>query len=163
MIQSEKGTMWIKNLVQLEKTISTNTTPSNPNKDIKPSQKILEEHTFEFIQQLRTAFTASSAVFNYMKDFVGSLKIYGVANTKADFMVFRNGHKIIFSTKKPGVILVHLRLNNNLKSSSKDPIDFIQSEWGAFNELQWYHKGQIINIDYLIRYYMSIFVKYSIK
>ena len=33
-------------------------------------------------------------------------EIYGIANTHADFMLFRNGFKLIFSLKEPGAVSV---------------------------------------------------------
>ena len=166
MVQSEnKETGWIKDLVRLEQNIETTGQISLP--ETKPSQEQLTEHTIEFMRQLRTAFTAHSAVFNHMKGFLGSLRIYGIADTQADFMLFRHGHKLVFSIREPGFISVRMKFNdqvlNNNKSSTEDPADFIKGEWGPFNELQWTYNDQKINIDYLIRYYMTVFVKTSVK
>ncbi len=165
MIQSEnKETQWIKELVRLEQDMETTGQISLP--ETGPSQEQLAEHTFEFMKQLRTAFTANSAVFNHIKGFLGSLRIYGIANTQADFMLFRNGHKLIFSVREPGLISVRMKFNDQLLSKKKpteEPADFIKGEWGPFNELQWTYNNQKINIDYLIRYYMTVFVKVSVK
>ena len=136
-----------------------------------PSKEELTEHTLEFMRQLRTAFTANSAVFNHLKGFLGSLRIYGIANTQADFMLFRHGHKLIFSVREPGIISVRMKFNDRIlgtggtgkDATAEEPADFIKSAWGPFNELQWTYNNQKINIDYLIRYYMTIFVKSSVK
>lgn len=167
MLQSEnKETNWIKDLVRLEQDMEASGLISLP--ESSPSPEQLSEHTIEFMQQLRTAFTANSAVFNHMKGFLGSLKIYGIANTQADFMLFRHGHKLIFSIKEPGLISVRMKfndqlLNNNKTIPTEEPADFIKGEWGPFNELKWTYNDHIINIDYLIRYYMTVFVKNSVK
>lgn len=161
MTQPENNINWIKNLVQQETTDKTSI------QDIKPTAKHLNEHTLEFMKQLRTAFTESSSVFNHIKGFLGSLRVYGIADTQADFMIFRHGHKLIFSVSKPGLICIRMKFNNQLFNNQspddKGNADFIKGDWGAFNELQWTHNDKQINIDYLIRYYMSIFVKNSIK
>lgn len=166
MISSEsKGTNWIKDLVRLEQDMEAKGQISLP--ETNPTQEQLLEHTLEFMRQLRTAFTAHSAVFNHMKGFLGSLRIYGIANTKADFMLFRHGHKLIFSVKDPGLISVCMKFNNQLlntkNTNSEEPADFIKGEWGPFNELKWTYNDKTINIDYLIRYYMTVFVKNSVK
>lgn len=166
MIPSEnKDTNWIKDLVRLEQDMEAKGQISLP--ETSPTQEQLLEHTLEFMRQLRTAFTAHSAVFNHMKGFLGSLRIYGIANTKADFMLFRHGHKLIFSVKDPGFISVCMKFNNQLlntkNTNPEEPLDFIKGEWGPFNELRWTYNDNIINIDYLIRYYMTIFVKNSVK
>ena len=166
MIQSENDTNWIKDLVRLEQNMEAAGQISVP--ETSPSHEKLAEHTLEFMRQLRTAFTANSAVFNHMKGFLGSLRIYGIADTQADFMLFRHGHKLIFSMREPGLISVRMKfndqlLNNNKKTPTEDPADFIKGEWGPFNELKWTYNDQKINIDYLIRYYMSVFIKNSVK
>ena len=167
MIPSEnKDTIWIKDLVRLEQDMEATGQISLP--EISPSREQLIEHTIEFMQQLRTAFTAHSAVFNQIKGFLGSLRIYGIANTQADFMLFRHGHKLIFSIREPGLISVRMKFNDQLLSNNKnttkaEPADFIKGEWSPFNELKWTYNDKKINIDYLIRYYMTIFVKNSVK
>ena len=168
MIASEhnKSAKWIKDLVRLEQDMEAKGQISLPESD--PSREQLAEHTFEFMRHLRTAFTANSAVFNHIKGFLGSLKIYGIAETKADFMLFRNGHKLIFSIRDPGLISVRMKFSDQLqllnkKKSMEEPADFIKGEWGPFNELQWTYNNKKINIDYLIRYYMTVFVKTSVR
>ena len=167
MIPSEnKETTWIKDLARLEQDMEATGQISLP--PVSPSKEQLSEHTFEFMKELRTAFTSHSAVFNHLKGFLGSLRIYGIANTQADFMLFRHGHKLIFSVKEPGLISVRMKFNSQLLSHNKntpaeEPADFIKGEWGPFNELKWHYNNQTINIDYLIRYYMTVFVKNSVK
>ncbi len=167
MIPSEnKETTWIKDLVRLEQDMEATGQISLP--EARPSKEQLSEHTFEFMQELRTAFTSHSAVFNHLKGFLGSLRIYGIANTQADFMLFRHGHKLIFAVKEPGLISVRMKFNSQLLGQNKntpaeEPADFIKGEWGPFNELKWIYNNQTINIDYLIRYYMTVFVKNSVK
>ena len=78
------------------------------------------------------------------------------------------GHKLIFSIREPGLISVRMKfndqlLNSNTNSTTEEPADFIKGEWGPFNELKWTYNDQTINIDYLIRYYMTVFVKNSVK
>lgn len=165
--ENNKETTWIKDLVRLEQDMEAKGQIALP--ESSPSMEQLAEHTIEFMRQLRTAFTANAAVFNHMKGFLGSLKIYGIADTQADFMLFRHGHKLIFSIKEPGLIFVRMKFNdqllNNKNSTSpaEEPADFIKGEWGPFNELKWTYNDQKINIDYLIRYYMTTFVKNSVK
>lgn len=161
-----KEAHWIKDLVRLEQDMEAKGQISLP--ESHPSVEQLTEHTIEFMRQLRTAFTAHSAVFNHMKGFLGSLKIYGIADTQSDFMLFRHGHKLIFSIREPGLISVRMKFNDQLLNNSKntpteEPADFIKGEWGPFNELKWTYNDQKINIDYLIRYYMTVFVKNSVK
>ncbi len=162
-----KDTNWIKDLVRMEQDIEVSGQVSLP--ETAPTTEQLTEHTHEFMKQLRAAFTAHCSVFNHIKGFLGSLRIYGIAHTQSDFMLFRHGHKLLFSIKDPGLISIRMNFNTSLLKNtesttpSSQPADFIKGEWGPFNELKWTYNNHPINIDYLIRYYMSLFVKNSIK
>ena len=161
---------WIKDLASQELNIEASHY-SAFSTDINPSQNELAEHSLEFLKQLKTAFTAHFAVFNHIKSFSSSVKIYGIADTKADFMLFRKGHKLIFSLKEPGLITVRMKFNDHKlipgtlagESAVEEPADLIKGEWGAFNELKWTYNNQAINIDYLLKYYMTYFVKNSAR
>jgi hypothetical protein len=43
------------------------------------------------------------------------------------------------------------------------PSDLLRASWGAFGQLKWTYNDHPINIDYLVRYYMSRFVKDSAR
>ena len=43
------------------------------------------------------------------------------------------------------------------------PSDYLKGTWGAFGELKWTHQEKDIRVDYLIRYYMTHFVKQSLR
>ena len=174
--ESNHKAEWIKELVRQEQNIEREGKVSLP--ATTPSREDLLQHTTEFMHQLRSAFTEQCAVFNHLKGFVGSVRIYGIDKTQADFMLFRHGHKMIFSVRDPGLISIRIVFNTHVLGrnlSSPDPdkkeeqprqeeaADFIKGYWGAFNELKWTYNDQGINIDYLIRYYFSLFVKNSMK
>ena len=41
--------------------------------------------------------------------------------------------------------------------------DVLKADWGAFGQLNWTYNDRPIQLDYLIRYYMSRFVRDSAK
>ena len=99
---------WIKELVlaeqQMEDTGTINLSAVSPDAH-------LEEQTLEFIRDIKAGFVEATAAFNQLKcSVVGTLKIYGISNTKADFMLFRNGYKLIFSIKRAGEVEVYSSL-----------------------------------------------------
>ncbi|MCB0412043.1 MAG: hypothetical protein KDD22_05920 [Bdellovibrionales bacterium] len=127
----------------------------------------LEEETIDFMNSLKTGFVEAASAFNQLRgSTTGSIKIYGISKTKADFMLFRNGHKLIFSIREPGTIKVDnnpvptgLMLNANQQSES----ELLQAFWGAFGELRWTYQQQPINLDYLVRFYTTRFARESAK
>ena len=164
----ETQSNWIKNLVQQEERMeNAGVVNFQPQPSHQGTIEELEEHSAEFLKQLRVAFTQSVSTFNQVKGYVGTIRIYGINNTKADFMLFRNGYKLVFSMKNPGTISIHFlnidSLVPNDKNLSSPMIDYLDGSWGSFGELKWMHKNRPIQIDFLIRYYMTLFVKNSIR
>jgi hypothetical protein len=159
---------WIKELIiaeqQMEDSGVINLSAVDP-------EAHLGEQTIEFLRDIKAGFVEASAAFNQMKgSAVGTLKIYGISNTKADFMLFRNGYKLIFSMKRPGEIEVYNSLMSShfLGASSEPEVrptekDSLRAHWGAFGELQWHHRNLPVKLDYLVRHYMTRFVRESAK
>ena len=132
----------------------------------------LEEATTEFLSELKAAFVEISSSFNQLKSStVGTIKIYGISKTRADFMLFRNGYKLIFSMKQPGIINVNFNATapvfvpgqtaSDIQPTS--PVDTLKARWGAYGELSWTSNDLPINLDFLVRYYVSRFVRESAK
>lgn len=132
--------------------------------------KTLNEETVSFLEKLKESFVDYAVAFNQMKGVpLGNIKIYGIANTRADFMLFRNGMKLVFSLKKPGTIGVSFHHQKGLLPGTGGDIaggvteDLIEAQWGAFNELVWTHKNLKLNVDNMVRYYLSHFIRESAK
>lgn len=173
-IQSDLGELggvmeklnWIRELVLAEQQMEDAgvvdiTAGFDPNRQ-------LEEASIDFLQDLKAAFIEAAAAFNQMKGSnLGHVRIYGISKTKADFMLFRNGYKLIFTLRQAGQIIVSYStaganyLPGQVPSASQE--DTLQAAWGAFGQLIWTHNQLQINLDYLVRYYMSRFVKDSAK
>lgn len=159
---------WIKELIlaeqQMEDSGVINLSAVDP-------EAHLEEQTLEFLRDIKAAFVEASAAFNQLKgSAVGTLKIYGISNTKADFMLFRNGYKLIFSMKRAGEIEVYnsLMTTHFLAASNEPEVkavdkDSLRAHWGAFGELQWHHRNLPVKLDFLVRHYMSRFIRESAK
>ncbi len=130
----------------------------------------LEEATLDFIQDLKASFIEAASAFNQMKGSThGHVRIYGISKTKADFMLFRNGYKLIFHLRMPGVIGVSYSaagahyVPGSPLPKDEEAKDVLKAAWAAFGQLNWTYNDHPINIDYLVRYYMSRFVKDSAR
>ncbi|MGE4131768.1 MAG: hypothetical protein AB7F86_09015 [Bdellovibrionales bacterium] len=131
----------------------------------------LEEATLDFIQDLKACFLEAAAAFNQFKGSThGHLRIYGISKTKADFMLFRNGYKLIFSMRQAGLIAIsysaagsHYVPGTVQENDESKPKDLLKAAWAAFGQLVWTYNGHPINMDYLVRYYMSRFIKDSAR
>ena len=168
---------WIKDLV-----IAEQEREQSGLVDISPEtevQRVMTLETHEFLEDMKIAFVKTASSFNELKDSsLGSLKVYGIARTKADFMLFRNGYKLIFFFKHPGQIFISFQhitttfkapVNHNEKeggettttTSSTNNETILTAQWGAFGHLNWSYQGHPIKIDALVKYYLSQFIRES--
>ena len=163
---------WIKDLVSAERKIEeTGMVDISTGFD----DKHLKQETIKFLLDIKNIFIDSASLFNQMRGLtVGGVKIYGISNTDADFMLFRNGYKLLFSMKKQGVVRICFAYQttsimpknpkngeNKLQDTTNE--DILEAKWGSFGQLRWTHRNQAIDIFYLVRYYLSRFIKESAK
>ena len=162
---------WVRELVsadeQLEKSVMID---MNLGLD---TQRILVNESIQFLLQLKADFAEACAQFNELKPSVlGRIKIYGIAKTHADFMLFRNGYKMIFSIKSAGVVSIRFHYVGNMsipQPQAKEQVtivmdeELIESKWGAFEEVLWSYKGQSFQPQYLVRHYLTLFIKDSAR
>jgi hypothetical protein len=139
------------------------------------TDKILVTETIQFLLALKTEFVDASTSFNDLKpSAIGRIKIYGIAKTHADFMLFRNGFKMIFSLKAPGQISVRFNFigtnyiptpGSENPSAATNVMDehIVEAQWGAFGELVWVYQNQPIKLEYMVRHYLTLFIKESSK
>lgn len=136
--------------------------------------RMLAQDSLQFLLRLKTEFVDASSAFNELKPSpLGRIKVYGIAKTHADFMLFRNGFKMIFSMKTPGTIAVrfnfiganYIPAAGNENSSGQNLMDeqLIEAKWGPFGEIVWTHQGQRIKLEYMVRHYMTTFLRESAK
>ena len=163
---------WIKELVRAEQEMEESGMVDF-SAGFDPDRALLDE-TMGFMGDLKAAFVESSSAFNQLKgSTVGRIKIYGISNTEADFMLFRNGFKLVFSAVEPGLVairFIHIGSTFIPGQSVEDTAthtnmteDILESHWGAFGDLIWAYKGQPVKLDYLVRYYLSRFIRESAK
>jgi len=162
---------WIRELVsadeQLEKSVMID---MNLGLD---TQRILVNESIQFLLRLKNDFAEAAASFNELKPSVlGRIKVYGIAKTHADFMLFRNGYKMIFSIKAAGVISMRFHYVGNTaipQPQAKENVtivmeeEMLEAKWGAFEEVLWSYKGQPFKSQFLVRHYMTLFIKDSAR
>ncbi len=140
---------WIRELVsadeQLEKSVMID---MNLGLD---TQRILVNESIQFLLRLKNDFAEAAASFNELKPSVlGRIKVYGIAKTHADFMLFRNGYKMIFSIKAAGVVSMRFHYVGNTaipQPQAKENVTIVMDEemfeakWGAFEEVYGHSKA----------------------
>lgn len=130
-------------------------------------RQIIEESTMQFLEELRELFTAYARVFNGYSDAnnkFSDIKIYGITNTAADFMLFRNNVKLVFANSAHGIISATFT-QHSADQIARDPAkkqnQDIIAQLGPFLDVTWTYQGEKVNPLRLVKYYMVEFVKAS--
>ncbi len=163
---------WIKDLVHAE--IEMEESGIVDFSDSFDPEETLYRETIHYLIELKASFVEASSAFNQLKgSTVGRIKIYGISNREADFMLFRNGFKLIFSMVAPGQIsirFIHMGgtyvpdpLTDEKTGAPQPNEDLLQAFWGAFGDLIWRYHDKEIKLDYLVRFYLSRFIRESAK
>lgn len=168
---------WIKDLVKAEQQMEESGLV-DMSFGFDP-ERVLVTETIQFLLGLKTEFVDSSSTFNELKpSALGRIKIYGIAKTHADFMLFRNGFKMIFAMKAPGQISVRFNFigtnyiptpgATNAESAGAANANVmeenvVEARWAAFEELVWMYKGQTVKLEFMVRHYMTQFIRESSK
>jgi len=138
---------------------------------VNSPERVLKDSTISYLKYLRNYITKLASVFNSTKSVSGAtVKVYGISNTEADFMVFRNSLKLIFSAQRPGAIQVSFNTSTggfftnaqlNSTSTAEQIGDVINAQLGPFNEAIWTYQGRKINTQEMVKYYLTRFIQNS--
>lgn len=164
---------WIRELVRAEEQMEESGIV-DMGTGLGDNQNLLQD-SLAYLQQLKTEFIEAASAFNELKASpLGRVKIYGIAKTHADFMLFRNGFKMIFSLKDPGHISIRFNFIGPNYTPTQIPSlmntaatmmeeNLIEAKMGPFNELQWCYKGEQVKLSSVVKYHLTLFIKESTK
>ena len=135
--------------------------------------QIVEESMIQFLQVLRERFTEYARLFNSYSE-AGNrfqeIKIYTVAQTSADFMVYRNQVKLVVSNTAHGVLSIqfaqHSRSSmqfdgSNPENLSRDalPSQELLAHLGPFRDVKWTFQGEAVAPEEVARFYFVEFIR----
>lgn len=164
---------WIRDLVKSEEHmeeagIVDMGTGTNP-------ERALLIESLQLLQNLKTELIEAATAFNELKASpVGRIKIYGIAKTAADFMLFRNGFKMIFSLKAPGQVSIRFNFIGPHFIPAQSPSTMntattmmeehvLIAKPGAFNDVTWMFQDEPVKLGSVVKFHLSLFVKESAK
>ncbi len=139
------------------------------------NDRSLVQESLIYLQQIKNEFIEAATAFNDLKASpLGRIKIYGIAKTHADFMLFRNGFKMIFSLKAPGQISIRFNFIGpnyipsqipTIGSSTVTTMDehVIEAKFAAFGELNWSFQGQPVKMSTVVKHHLTLFIRESAK
>lgn len=164
---------WIRELVKAEEQLEESGVV-DMGAAADPERLLLQE-TLSVMQQLKTEFIEAATAFNELKATpLGRIKIYGIAKTHADFMLFRNGFKMIFALKAPGQISIRFNFigPNYIPAQAPSIVNTaqtvneentLQAKMGPFGELSWTFQDEPVRMNAVVKYHLTTFIKESAK
>jgi hypothetical protein len=164
---------WVRDLVKSEEQMETaGIVDLDQQCDI---EKFLIRETSNVLQYFKNEIVEASQIFNSLRTSqIGKIKIYNIAKTSCDFMVFRNGYKMIFSMKKPGMIAIRFNFIGGLIDAANPTVsaasaqsaieeNVIEAKIGSFGDISWTHKGQTIKLATAVKHHFTVFIRESSK
>jgi hypothetical protein len=136
------------------------------------TQQLVEESSLNFVNKLKDRFEFYVSLFNQhrsSRDSSRAIKIFRVSNTINDFILFRNSLKLIVARRAPDVVSIGFLSNNGglfsarlaTETQSVHAIHEIKAHVGPFNTISWRFQSEPVEVEALVKYYMTEFVKNS--
>src|SRR5690606_5210900 len=137
------------------------------------TQGLLEESSLNFVNKLKDRFEFYVTLFNQyrtQKDQSRAIKVFRISNTVNDFMLFRNSLKLIVARRSLDVISIGFLSNSgglfsarmeNDNTQSTHAIHEIKAHVGPFNSITWKFQGENVEVEALVKYYLTEFIKHS--
>ena len=138
----------------------------NLSKSLDP-QALVEESTQEFMADLRDEFHELAKIFNAYSENgskFADIKVYQVANTVSDFMLYRNQIKLVVSNPAHGVIQLQFASHIQGQGMGATNATNIQTteilaQVGPFRDVYWTYQGQQISSEQISKYFFGEFVR----
>lgn len=164
------STKWIENLA-IEEINMDETGIIDLDSHLDP-RLFLEEASVELMNDIRERFEIYVEKFNEFRGLEShaTIKIFKISNTINDFMLFRNSLRLIFSRRTDDVIQIRFMASGKDlyraragkgESTFSENIHEIKAHIGPFNNISWLFNGEKIELDPLVRHYLSEFIKNS--
>lgn len=160
---------WIKELAMNDQThdegaLASNSEIADPR---NYKRELFQYESYSFLNSLRGIFDRYARLFNqYRNNQLNKVKLFGIANSKADFMLFRNGVKLVFTFVSEGKISCHYIFAPSLGQASQNALDSgitLEMTSGPFNSVMWTYQGHKVDSKSFVRYCMTDFIRNSAR
>lgn len=120
-------------------------------------QELLAEKTKEFARILQHTFHKHVEHFNQArKSAAHAIHIYKISRSDEDFLMYRNGVKLIVSAQRAGRISLSFNqfIAPMAQNDSHAHVE-LEAIWGPFDQLLWTYKGERVQLMDIVRYFIS--------
>jgi len=128
-------------------------------------QQAIEESTVDFLTDLRAYCQEYIRVFNSLSEGgkkFAEIKIFNLTQGAADFMLYRNGIKIIMANTTHGAIQIsydrHQTGSNSAMSTMPDAEEIL-AHVGAFGKVYWMYRSEKVESEQVGRHFFGEFTR----
>jgi hypothetical protein len=129
-----------------------------------PAQAI-EESTVDFLTDLRADFQEYVRIFNSLSEGgkrFAEIKIFNLTQGAADFMLYRNGIKLIVANTTQGVI--QIAYDKHVVAGGASDLSTPQSEellahLGAFGSVYWMYRSERVESEQTSKHFFAEFTR----
>lgn len=120
-------------------------------------QELLVDKTKEFARVLQHNFRKHVEHFNQArKSAAHAIHIYKISRSDEDFLMYRNGVKLIVSAQRAGRITLSFnQFIAPMSQTDKHAHVELEAVWGPFDQLLWTYKGERVQMMDIVRYFVS--------
>ncbi len=128
-------------------------------------QQAIEESTVDFLTDLRAYCQEFTRVFNSLSEAgkkFAEIKIFNLTQGAADFMLYRNGVKIIFSNTTHGAIQVSYDRHTQGQNGAEAGIpahEELLAHVGAFGKVHWTYRSEKVESEQVARHFFAEFTR----
>lgn len=172
-VTKQISTTWIENLA-LDEINMEESGVINFNEHLNPL-RLLEESSIDLMEDIKELFEIYTTKFNQLrteKDNSRAIKMFKISNTVNDFMLYRNSLKLVVARRSEDVISIGFLSNatgpfsaraSQLEDVQSRAIHEIKAHVGPFNNIIWKFQGEKVDIDALVRHYLTEFISHSAR
>lgn len=131
-------------------------------------QQAIEESTVDFLTDLRAYFQEYVRVFNSQSDAgkkYPEIKIFNLTQGAADFMLYRNGIKLIVANTTHGVVQIsydkHLIAGAVPSELAIPQAEEILAQFGAFGSVHWMYRSERVESEQVAKHFFAEFARVS--
>lgn len=131
-------------------------------------QQAIEESTVDFLTDLRAYFQEYVRIFNAQSDAgkkYPEIKIFNLTQGAADFMLYRNGIKLIIANTTHGVIQIsydkHIIAGAVPTELSIPQAEEILAQFGAFSTVHWMYRSEKVQSEQVAKHFFAEFARVS--
>ena len=164
------STKWIENLA-LEEINMDESGVVSFNDHLNPAYQ-LEESSISFMNDLRDLFEIYTHKFNEYRgqESGNTIKIFKIANTVNDFMLYRNSLRLIFARRSDDLISIGFLANGKdvfsartSENGSQQRLHEVRAHVGPFNKITWKFNNEEVDVNALTKHYLAEFIKLSAR